>query len=313
MVKYSAFLASLLVAGRALAVPIPEEKRAVTTDLLSTFQLMEQYSAAAYCPNNNNSPGNKVTCSVGNCPQVQAAKTTTVTEFQNSLKTDVTGFVAVDNTNSLVVVSFRGSTSIQNWIANFDIGAVNTDLCNGCTAHSGFWNSWLEARDGVLAAVKSAAQANPKYKIVATGHSLGGAIASLATAQLRNSGYSVALYTFGAPRVASPKLSDYITAQPGGNYRITHWNDPVPRLPPISFNFVHISPEYYINKASLQTVAVPDIKTYSGNVNYNGNTAWILTDIGAHLWYFNSIAGCSVTNIGSRDGVAGKVEVVSKF
>ncbi|KAF2476422.1 alpha/beta-hydrolase [Lindgomyces ingoldianus] len=274
---------------------------------------MEQYSAAAYCPSNNNSPGDKVTCSSGNCPLVQSAKTKTVTEFENSLRTDVTGFVAVDSTNSLVIVSFRGSASIQNWIANFDIAAVNTDLCTGCTAHSGFWNSWLEARDGVLAAVKSASQANPKYKIVATGHSLGGAIASLAAAQLRNSGYTVALYTFGSPRIASPKLSDYITNQPGGNYRITHWNDPVPRLPPISFNFVHISPEYYINKANLQTVAATDIKTYTGNVNYNGNTAWILTDIGAHLWYLNSIAKCSVDGLLNGRETGGDVEVVAKF
>lgn len=43
----------------------------------------------------------------------------------------------------------------------------------------------------VLNAVKQAAAANPSYKIVSTGHSLGGAIAAFAAAELRNSGYTV--------------------------------------------------------------------------------------------------------------------------
>jgi predicted lipase len=211
--------------------------------------------------------------------------------------TDVTGFVAADDTNKLIVVSFRGSASIQNWIANLNFDAVDTDLCTGCTAHAGFWTSWKESRTSVLNAVKTLSQSKPGYKIVATGHSLGGAIASLAAADLRKGGYTVALYTFGAPRIASPTLSDFISNQPGGNYRITHYNDIVPRLPPIAFNYVHISPEYYIDQKNDKTVAASDIKVYQGNVNYDGNTAWILTDVFAHAWYFNDIAKCFKENL----------------
>lgn len=43
---------------------------------------MEQYSAAAYCTENNNSPGTKLSCHVGNCPRVEAANTITPLEFQ---------------------------------------------------------------------------------------------------------------------------------------------------------------------------------------------------------------------------------------
>lgn len=273
---------------------------------------MEQYAAAAYCSTNYNGiPNTKVTCSSGNCPMVEADTTDTMTEFENSLITDVTGFVAVDSTNSLIVVSFRGSASIKNWIADLDFTTVTTDICSGCTAHQGFWNSWTEARSGVLAAVKSATTSYPNYKIVAVGHSLGGAIADLAAAELRQSGYTVALYTFGSPRIAGPNLSDFITNQPGGNYRITHYNDPVPRLPPISFGFVHVSPEYYINKPNYQTVAASDISVYTGSVNYSGNTAWILTDVLAHTWYFNSIAECFIDQLLSKRDV--EVEVVERF
>jgi len=171
-----------------------------------------------------------------------------------------------------------------------DTNNSTKDICTGCVAHRGFWQSWLDSRDGVLAAVTSAAKSHPGYKLITTGHSLGGAIATLAAAQLRKNGYTVTLYSFGAPRIGSSQISDYITKQAGGNYRVTHWNDPIPRLPPLTLGYVHISPEYYINRANLQSVGPTNIKVCHGSVSYQGNTAWILTDITAHAWYFSSIA-----------------------
>ncbi len=178
--------------------------------MLRQLNLWEQYAAAAYCVTNNDSPGTKVTCAAGNCPLVEAATTTTLIEFQkwdlvpympgrrpltviSSLITDVTGLVAVDSTNRKIVVNFRGSQSARNWLANLDFTAIPTDICPGCTVHQGFWRSWVEARPRILAAVEDAVAKNPGYGIVATGHSLGGAIATLAAANLRNSGYTVAL------------------------------------------------------------------------------------------------------------------------
>jgi predicted lipase len=213
------------------------------------------------------------------------------------LDTDVTGYVAVDDTNRLVVVSFRGSQSFDNWMTNLQFDLVKTDICTGCTAHRGFWQSWVDSRTEVLAAIKGAAKTHPGYKLVTTGHSLGGAIATIAAAQLRKDGYDTALYSFGAPRIAGTKLSDFITKQPGGNYRVTHWNDPVPRLPPLAFGYVHISPEYYIDRANLLSVGPSHFKVCHGSINLTGNSAWIATDIGAHLWYFNSVAKCAVDKI----------------
>ncbi|EOD50331.1 putative lipase precursor protein [Neofusicoccum parvum UCRNP2] len=213
--------------------------------------------------------------------------------FEHTTVTDTTGFVAVDKTNSLIVVSFRGSRSIQNWIANFDFATTATTICSGCPGHSGFWASWLEAKKLVVPAVQAARTANPSYQIVVTGHSLGGAVADFAAADLRNSGYSVALYTFGAPRIGPAAISDYITNQAGGNYRVTHLNDPVPRLPTLNMGYVHISPEYYISSANNVAVTANDITVYTGNSNLSGNAQWGLNvDVNAHLWYFNDISAC---------------------
>jgi len=166
----------------------------VSQSLLSTFNLYEQYAAAAYCPGNNNVsciPGAKITCSTGNCPLVQSSNTASVLQFCNQFSTDVTGYVATDSTNQLIVVAFRGSETIANWITDLEFPLMPIDICEGCNGETGFWTSWSQARSEIFAAVATAVAANPTYKIVSTGHSLGGAIAAFAAADLRNSGYVV--------------------------------------------------------------------------------------------------------------------------
>jgi predicted lipase len=117
---------------------------------------------------------------------------------------DTQGFVALDHTNQLIVISFRGSQSIQNWISNLDVAMEPFSICSGCQAHSGFLDSWNSAKTIVQGAIDGAKSANPSYNIVATGHSLGAALATLAAADLRNSGYKMALVrlpsTFAARR-----------------------------------------------------------------------------------------------------------------
>jgi predicted lipase len=231
--------------------------------------------------------------------------------------TDVTGFVAVDHTNQLIVISFRGSQSIDAWRTNLDFATTATDICSGCTAHTGFWQSWKDAQGRVVPAVKQASAAFPTYKVTVTGHSLGGAIATLAAASLRNAGYSVALYTFGSPRIGGSKISTYITNQLGGNYRVTHWNDPVPKLPLLTMGYVHVSPEYYINKPNRQDVQAGDMKVYEGAMNMKGNMAWLIMDIEAHRWYFSSVYTCDAmkTKRGGLEirGMKGNVEIAATF
>jgi hypothetical protein len=54
----------------------------VAANTLDQLQFFSQYSAAAYCVGNNNSPNTKITCPIGNCARVEAANTTTLTEFE---------------------------------------------------------------------------------------------------------------------------------------------------------------------------------------------------------------------------------------
>ncbi|KAL9060815.1 MAG: hypothetical protein Q9206_000861 [Seirophora lacunosa] len=271
--------------------------RAISSSDYSNLAFFEQFAAAAYCPLNNRDKagGTKITCSAGNCPLVESNDVVSVYEFENSLKTDVTGYVAIDNTRSLTVLAFRGSQSVRNFVTNVNFPATQTDICPSCTAHAGFWDSWVEARPGVMAALKTAAASHPGNRVAIVGHSLGGAIASLAAAEIRKSGVTADLYTYGAPRIAGAALSNFISKQDmGGNFRVTHKNDPVPRLAPVVLGFVHISPEYYISSPNNVVPTANDITKYTGAINLLGNSGNnpLSTDVDAHGWYFNAISAC---------------------
>ncbi|KAH0544741.1 hypothetical protein FGG08_001108 [Glutinoglossum americanum] len=284
----------LLLFGLTLAVPAIKE-RSVSPDLFWRLNLFEQYSAAAHCTNNiagggTPAPGTRVTCPPGNCPLVEAATTTMLTEFTDSGITGVTGFVAADATNNLVVVSFRGSVSANNWIIDFLVDLVDTGLCSGCKAHTGFWISWAAARNQVLNAITTGMNLYPGYQLVVTGHSLGAAIATLAAAELRNSGHTVALYNYGSPKVGNDALAVHVTNQPGGNFRVTHTDDPAPRFPLLNL-YEHINPEYWITTGNNVAVTAADIQYLPNGGGDVGATLGL--DFAAHGWYFNNIIACS--------------------
>lgn len=107
---------------------------------------------------------------------------------------DVAGFLAADSTNKLLILSFRGSRTIDNWIANLDFGLDDVSgLCSGCKAHGGFYKAWQAVADDITTSVKSAVAEYKGYKLVFTGHSFGAAMATFAATALRNDGYEIDL------------------------------------------------------------------------------------------------------------------------
>ena len=175
-----------------------------------------------------------------------------------------------------------------------------SDLVSGCLVHTGFYTAWKEVAATVTAAVKSAKAANPTYSIGVTGHSLGGAVATLAAAYLRKGGYTADLYTFGSPRVGNKAFAAFTTSQSGEEYRVTHDKDPVPRLPPIVANYRHTSPEWWL-KVAAPTVSQVKICTGYASISCNAGTLGLEFD--DHTDYFGGIAGCSAGGFNwKRDG-----------
>lgn len=226
------------------------------------------------------------------------------------------GFFAVDHSNQLLVLSFRGSHTLSNWIANLDFAQTDaSSLCSGCEAHAGFFKSWGTVANTLTAKIASAVATYPSYKLVLTGHSLGGALAAIGGTALRNAGYTLDLvsssgwkrpvqkvlamilmynfqYTFGQPRVGNTALADYMTNQ-GSLYRVTHTNDIVPKLPPASWGYTHASPEYWITSGDDVTVTTSDITEITGVGSTAGNAGSSGDSVSAHGWYIENIDGCS--------------------
>lgn len=145
------------------------------------------------------------------------------------------------------------------------------------------------------AAVAAAKTANPSYSIVFTGHSLGGAVSTVAAAYVREAGYAIDIYSYGSPRPGNKEFVAFVTDQAGAEYRVTHFDDPVPRLPPIILNYRHTSPEYWLSNGTANTTeyTASDIIVCEGysNIACNAGTTGLDTD--AHSYYFETISGCA--------------------
>jgi len=198
------------------------------------------------------------------------------------------GYVGLDPARALIVVSLRGSQSIRNFVADLVFPQVPCTLSPGCLVHVGFQVAWAEVGATVLAAVASAAAAYPGYAVVVAGHSLGGAVGHLAAAALRAAGFPCDLYTYGSPRAGNLALARFLTAQPGAEYRVTHAADPVPRLPPLIFNYRHTSPEYWVYGADPDAVRVCE-----GAASVRCNAGARGFDVEAHGDYFGPIGACA--------------------
>ena len=72
-----------------------------------------------------------------------------------------------------IYVIYRGSTSIEDWIGNFQVGYAQYPLCEGCEVHDGFYGAEHSVIVYVTDRVRSLQVTYPNYTVITTGHSLG--------------------------------------------------------------------------------------------------------------------------------------------
>jgi hypothetical protein len=114
---------------------------------------------------------------------------------------DSGGFIAIDYRHKIIVVAFRGTRNFPAFLRNIQALAapvlpVPLGLCGttlGCLVSAFFNGIYSVRRDRVMAAVKTALLKVPNFKVVTTGHSLGGALSHFAGLDLRNQGITTDL------------------------------------------------------------------------------------------------------------------------
>ena len=214
------------------------------------------------------------------------------------------GYLAIDNSSKLIVLAFRGTSNIENWVHNLEIVQAPTALCDNCLVHQGFLNQYVAMSQYYRDLVAKAHEDYTEHRLIITGHSLGGALATLAAAEIRNFKdpwflKNTELYTYGAPRVGNEALARYLTNQSPLSYRVTSMHDVVPRLPPVhaafppvhGANYWHTQPEYWIRKHP-DNPTPQDISILTGYNNDHGNRDSHSMKVEPHRHYFGLIRSC---------------------
>ena len=139
------------------------------------------------------------------------------------------GFVA--STGDLVFLSFRGTKEIRDWLVDIDIRSIDRPYG---TVHRGFFEAFTDARTKMESLIGDLAG----RKLVITGHSLGGALATIAAAEWQTKYDISTIYTYGQPAVGRGNFQAFFARHYSGKFfRVVNDRDIVARVPP---NFFHV-------------------------------------------------------------------------
>lgn len=160
---------------------------------------------------------------------------------------------AILTEGSTATIVFRGSESSQDWETNFDTSqevaqfdhkVVNELIVesqekvypyagsssSGALMHRGFVSAYFAVRDQIHNYIKD----HIVSSVIATGHSLGGALATLCAVDMQYNfadKVTIEAYTYGAPKVGNDGFRDSYNRRVPNSYRVIHGMDIVPELP----------------------------------------------------------------------------------
>ena len=126
------------------------------------------------------------------------------------------------------ILVFRGTCQLNNWVTNANIGPFKDN------AHRGYEQALDQVWDDV-----STALAESPGQIFFTGHSMGGALATLAARRFQPAG----VYSFGSPPIGNAALAAEFNQLP--IYRMVNFKDAVCRIP---FQQGHVGQLCYLSQ-----------------------------------------------------------------
>jgi triacylglycerol lipase len=187
------------------------------------------------------------------------------------LITDTQGAIATDPNRAILYIVFRGSTHEKDWEINSRFRPTAAEFrqvviqeqiveerqqtypyneggSSGALMHSGFVESYMSVRSKVHQYLNAHNGFTPT--VIVTGHSLGGAIATLCAVDVQynfsDKITGIALYSFGAPRVGNRSFQESFNRRVPNSYRFVYGMDMVPALPRPWQGYVHIDQEQHL-------------------------------------------------------------------
>jgi triacylglycerol lipase len=138
------------------------------------------------------------------------------------ITTDALHFFVASDPSGRTWIVFRGTDSPGDW--GIDIMAAQAPFFGGMV-HNGFLGLYNQLKPSI-------GLPNP-YQPMITGHSLGGALATVCAADMALLNPTV--ITFGSPRVGNEGFVDHFNDLIKESVRVANQRDPVPHLPPSAF------------------------------------------------------------------------------
>jgi len=196
------------------------------------------------------------------CLDNQLKTTTVVEQFIvpcDPQQNKCSGYVAIDDERKSIIVVFQGTEGfVQLLEQGFSFLTSMTDFAFGGKVisyyHDAFYTIWHSGMEATVTALKTA---NPSYGLIAAGHSLGGALVTVACSHMINTrlfaGSEIKLVTYGQPRTGNQDFATAVQNAVPYCYRVIHNKDIVPHLPPRLFGiqaYHHQFEVWYANDMS---------------------------------------------------------------
>ena len=149
---------------------------------------------------------------------------------------DQYAFVGRQDFGAPTLVCFRGTATLGGWVDDVEALLVERSDWRG-RVHEGF----AAAADDMISWLARRIGQPHDLPIRFTGHSLGGAMATLASAWFDAHGYTVLpVYTFGSPRVGD---DEFASAYKPAQFRVVNDLDPIPHVP-LPLHYCHVGTEW---------------------------------------------------------------------
>lgn len=200
------------------------------------------------------------------------------------------------------IVAFRGTepSSLYNWVENLDAAHSTLPTArakNGVgRVHSGFQDAYESVRTDLISHLIALRTQHDRmwrhFELEITGHSLGGALATLLAVELEALGFRIVrVTTFGSPRVGDATFADFWNENFGDRtLRMTHAHDVVPSLPPRLLGYHHVAYEVFQNATGGYFIG-----DGTGEDPRGSDSEWTHTSLADHLVYVDlPICNCNM-------------------
>ena len=170
------------------------------------------------------------------------------------------GYIHYDEKENTIFVTFRGTRDYYDVKTDIEFPKQKCSFLNNKGVHGGFLKAYNFFKEKLNKKLNELVKKYPDAKIIFTGHSLGGAFATLASLDMANNNdlkdKDISLITFGSPRVLSNDAYEYSLTNENTKklhekaIRVWRTGDIIPSMPfeGYGLSFKHFGKSWCIDK-----------------------------------------------------------------